>query len=180
MKTVNLQMDPKTAASEIAKWKQGKTVQDQLLVKAYRTLVRGGKLIDLHESFRISGCDEEGRPRLAFCRADASRVDFSCGDPPRSDVNFRSDVGRHSDFFFPCYVFPGIKKNVGTQRARVPIIPPEHRRSNLGQFRILFEAAWNQVTEDPMLLEPLGGSIYRVIAHWDLTVIEQAVLRGRR
>jgi hypothetical protein len=30
--------------------------------------------------------------------------------------------------------------------------------------------------DDPVLLSPLGGDLYAVLAHWDLTEIEKMVL----
>ena len=178
MLTADLTMKPEDAAKELAKWKRGKTAQDQLIMKAYRAIARGGKLIDLHESFKKSGCDLTGKPYLALARADATRVRGSIDW--KGDVEFRSNIGRYSrtDYVFPRNLWAGLVPWKGEVEARVPIIPPEYRRSNLAAYRILFEAAWGTVTEDPLLLEPLGGALYRVIAHWDLTVIEQAVLRG--
>lgn len=179
MKTFDLKMDSRAAATELGKWKKGNTPQDQLIKKAYRALARGGKLIDLHQSFQIAGCDANGRPALAFGRADATEISLTTWG--NDGISFRSNVGRHPDYIFPRILWPGlVTQSLSRVAARVPIIPPDFRRSNLSQYRILFEAAWNEITDDPMLLEPLGGSLYRVVAHWDLTIIEQAVLRGGR
>lgn len=42
------------------------------------------------------------------------------------------------------------------------------------------EAQWRPVPPvDPFLLKHLGGTLYVVLAQWDLTPLEQAVLAGR-
>jgi hypothetical protein len=64
--------------------------------------------------------------------------------------------------------------------AVVPIVPPQYRpKFKLSNYHILWEADWKRVPVDPILLKHLGGSLYAVLASWDLTEIEQAVLRGR-
>lgn len=45
---------------------------------------------------------------------------------------------------------------------------------------ILWEAEWQAVPpKDPALLRHLGGDLYAVVAVWDLTELERAVLGGR-
>ena len=44
---------------------------------------------------------------------------------------------------------------------------------------ILWEAEWETVPRDPLLLRHLAGGLYAVMASWDLTPLERAVLKGR-
>lgn len=67
-----------------------------------------------------------------------------------------------------------------TSRARVPFIPPQHRpRFRLDRYHLLWDAVWEQALPvDPLLLKHLDGPFYAVLAAWDLTPLEQAVMRG--
>lgn len=66
-------------------------------------------------------------------------------------------------------------------RALVPLIPPNLRPARaLVRYVILFEAEWEPVPPtDPLLLRHLHGDLYAVLAAWDLTPLERAVLAGR-
>ena len=69
-------------------------------------------------------------------------------------------------------------------RAIVPTIPPALRPPHkLSGYHILWEAEWGQETVvppgDPALLRHLSGDLYAVLAVWDLTELERAVLAGR-
>lgn len=77
--------------------------------------------------------------------------------------------------------------------AIVPMIPAsvrkEHKAYRDRERFILWEVedgGWSidrtppVVSGDPFLLEHLGGDLYAVLAEWELTALERAVLRGRR
>lgn len=70
-------------------------------------------------------------------------------------------------------------------RSLLPPIPPHLRpkRAGLHNFHILWEAEWevDRTTPpgDPALLRHLAGDLYAVLAVWDLTPLEQAVLGHR-
>ncbi len=179
MKTKELDIPRWTARDEAKKWGAGHTKQDQLIAKAFRAIGRGQKVIDLYESFQIAGVDAQCRPMLAIARADASRLTGWYGQHSNGRISFRSDTGRsgHDTVGVPASFLNGVK--FFDARARVPTVPPPLRQANLGRLWILFEAEWQAVTKDPFLLEHLGGALYRVVATWDLTPIEQVVLRGR-
>lgn len=176
MKTAILDVSVERATKEYARWRPGRTPQDQLIARAFRAIARGGKVIDLYESMRLAGCDSQGRPELAIVRADATSVRGAYWG--RDGVTFVANKGRHDTVSVPESFFPGLRKF--DARATVPIIPPPYRKYKIENYMILFDAAWENVTGDPILLEPLGGALYKVVATWDLTPIEQAVLRGRR
>lgn len=72
----------------------------------------------------------------------------------------------------------------GAWRAMVPIVPPALRPAHsLDGYATLFEVAeWAPdptAPHDPALLKHIGGDLYAVVATWDLTELEQAVLNGR-
>ncbi|MFI4852645.1 MAG: hypothetical protein ACIAZJ_26335 [Gimesia chilikensis] len=59
-----------------------------------------------------------------------------------------------------------------------PVSPPALLPvGNLANYQILWEAEWETVPVDPMLLKHLGKSLYVVLAQWDLTPLEQGILR---
>lgn len=72
----------------------------------------------------------------------------------------------------------------GAFRAMVPVVPPALRPVHaLSNYATLFEVAdWSKAPRppgDPALLKYVGGELYAVLAAWDLTPLEQAVLAGR-
>lgn len=68
-----------------------------------------------------------------------------------------------------------------TADAIVPLVPAGlHPGPALSNYHILWDAVWEPAPpKDPLLLKHLAGALYAVVAHWDLTPLEQAVLRGR-
>lgn len=180
MKTAQLDVPRWAAGDEAKKWGAGKTLQDKMIAKAFRAIARGKKVIDLYESMTLAGVDSLGRPQLAIARADSTSVNGMFGQYTNGMVHFRSDRGsyRTNQVSVPAAFMPGSKHF--DARAKTPICPPPLRQAKMERLWILFDAEWERVTKDPLLLEPLGGALYRVVGHWDLTAIEQAVLRGRR
>jgi hypothetical protein len=66
----------------------------------------------------------------------------------------------------------------------VPSVPPQFRPTGaLSDYHILFEAEWQRVPPvDPMLLKQIGHAespLFVVLAAWDLSPLEQAVLRAK-
>jgi hypothetical protein len=109
----------------------------------------------------------------------------------RCDIDelFARDESRHE---LPWRIF---------YRAVVPPVPPHLRpmhtkgfaagsqwrqvrvQSDLSRYHVLWEAEWELDRTvppgDPALLKHLGGTLYAVVAQWDLTPVEAAVLAGR-
>ena len=50
--------------------------EDELLMKTYREIARGCRVLDLRETLKLAGVDERWRPKLAIARADAAMVWF--------------------------------------------------------------------------------------------------------
>ena len=65
--------------------------------------------------------------------------------------------------------------------AIVPIVPAGlHPGPALSNYHILWDAVWTpEPPRDPLLLKHLAGSLYAIVAHWDLSPLERAVLAGR-
>lgn len=177
--------------------------EDEQIMRGYRVLAKGGQVIRLSQSLRSGGVDlltvrrrwgggtlDVTVPRLAVARANRTTVwtngvgdNGGCTMQTKRDphVNNRVDVMRFPEGTFE----PGQGDEGWSPRIRavVPNIPPRLRpRVGLGNFHVLFEAEWGLDPEppvDPALLRHIGGDLYAVIATWDLTELERAVLAGR-
>ena len=159
---------------------------DEDLMLAYRAMARGKVVIDLVTAMADAGLDAAGRPRLAVCRADAKTCTFrewngyryfcANGDWPRKGDNKNTiRLSPQTWAGAPVWV---TKEDA---RAAVPTVPPAKRPDRpLEEFFILWEAEWlPKLPVDPFLLKRIRGPLFAVVAHWDLTPLEQAVLRGR-
>jgi hypothetical protein len=62
----------------------------------------------------------------------------------------------------------------------VPPIPPRFRPEALDDYFTLFEAEWQPMPPvDPILLKRIGQTMFVIVAQWNLTAVERAVLEGR-
>lgn len=163
--------------------------EDEALMRGYRALSQGQKVLDLIQVMVEAGVDAQGRPRLAICRADAPTV--FCRRQLDGAASFsterlaRANIASASYISLPPGTLP-ILLSLGQRwqsiecRAVVPTIPPPYRPAHaLSGYHILWEAAWQGVPHDPFLLKRLATNLYVVLAQWDLTPLEQAVLRSR-
>lgn len=163
------------------------TDEDRGVLIGYLALARGRSVLNLNDVIRSSPLDEKGLPKLAAARAHwrwcwvdmqgrGAGQFFQGGSPNRSRPPW------HTRILFPTGTFrpPGNFYHT-RQRALVPTIPPNLRPARaLERYVILFEAEWQPVApKDPLLLRHLTGDLYAVLAAWDLTELERAVLAGR-
>lgn len=169
------------------------TKSDEILSKAFYALSRGRRVLDLGETMRSAGLDEQLRPRLAICRADKRLVRFvywsyapsfypgGIGSPHWSKLARRkinmTQLPRRT--FEEHWAQSWEWRQQVRLSARVPSIPPSIRpsRKRLKHYKILWEVDWEDVPADPILLSPIGGHFYAVVAQWDLTELERSMLR---
>jgi hypothetical protein len=165
--------------------------EDEAILRGYREIARGHPIISIRDVIHAGGETSRFLPKLAISRAEATRLEVR----RRRDgsVRFGQDLAFHPPRGVTLLP-PGTLSSVGWQRwsrpdaangsseiraeAIVPSIPPEYRpNAALERYWILFEAEWSQVApKDPALLRALGGGLYAVLATWDLTDLERAVL----
>lgn len=179
--------------------------EDEQIMRGYRALARGQQLIRLSDTLRAGGSTivtgrprwnrqqlvETRVPRLAVIRADATMCftqgidnDGGClltADKPNGELSANN---RRDRFQIADETFERTERGVWiTFRAIVPNVPPPLRPAHsLKGYMILWEAEWSQhpiPPGDPALLKHIGGDLYAVVAIWDLTELEQAVLAGR-
>jgi hypothetical protein len=176
---------------------------DDGMLRAYRWLARGYPIIRLSEAVAAGGTElrqvkrswgdvEQRLPRIAVCRANASHVITSGVQQDGSVRYYAGPLDRWNDP--PSTAKPNRvitqPDTFGTEdrpdghlsraycQAMVPTIPPPLRPARgLGGYHILWEAEWGpSVPIDPALLKHAGGDLYAVMAVWNLTELERAVL----
>lgn len=169
--------------------------EDAAIMRGYRELAKGHEVLNLHDAMSEAGVCEQGRPRLAICRADERRV--VCEIPYEGGratfgwggaIQWNSIKDRPARRDHVRTPLPGARRQRGrngggmTLHGVVPNIPPALRPSKgLHLYHVLWEVeSWEAVPVDPMLLRHLGGALYAVLAVWDLTELERAVLAGTR
>ena len=161
--------------------------EDEATLKTLNALARGEKVLNLFDVMEAAKCKPDGSPVLAIARATwthcwCSRVGDMLRFAGTSDTHHRT---RHMYVDIPRRRLPGfalpprvVNWREETWRAVVPQVPPRHRpkRRHLQGYFVLWEAEWQKVPVDPILLRHLTGPLYVVLAAWDLTEVERAVL----
>lgn len=191
----------KEAFKRNAKLRKEEVRKDLLAV--YGHLRHGKKIIDVPESFKKAGLNKDGDPRLAICRADGKQCfclkmeDCSAiFSMKRLDRWNRTPRKTYADLRLPSETFQWLPKdsalpvsmyNIKNQvvQCLVPIIPAKilvkEVRASLRNYHVLWEVEeWKQVPpKDPILLKRLTPNLFGVLATWDLTPLERAIIRGR-
>lgn len=200
METAELKFSKWEARDALAAYIQdlkGKTptAEDLTTMEIYRKLKMGRKVISLRDTFARAGCNRLGQPALAIARADAKRVVFipdatnpngtvlscfACDDSAlRNGLVYRRDRQPKSQrFFVPRHTWPGLADQRRVLRAIVPTIPPRYRPDRPQKYHILWEADWEAAPVDPLLLKRIAGDFFVVLAQWNLTTVERAVLNA--
>ena len=170
--------------------------------EAYEALAEGTPLVDIEQAIRSGGFDDKMRPRLAIAAADRKQVRFTWS-PNQPVAEF--DARRSTQFSARLMIFIDMKRLHGLVRqrrlrdgtlstfdayvqgyARVPMVPADVRpeTGQLRDWHILWEVdEWAdrpflaEPPRDPLLLKHIRGSLYAVLAQWDLTELERAVMR---
>lgn len=165
-----------------------RTVEDELLIGAYRAAAEGQRLINIQAAFRTTGLNAQGEPRLAMARADWR----SCILHPHMQIgtgwargaalftqNRRIDARlRTNCVSLPAQTFDADALTHKMLFSPVPHIPPRIRPKTpaLRRYHILFEVVWQEYPVDPFLLRHIAGSFYAVEAEWELTTLEASLL----
>lgn len=182
---------------EVVKTRKEKYLRD--LKQVYYHLSKGHQVLDIYEVFKKSGVNEDGEPKLAIVRADVKKCVFHKRDlgSGRFSENFDwrdQEIPARFDVFLPSNTFPDwkidetketwdderiIRRHIQT---KTTICPP-HLLPNgkLDNYYLLWEVEkWDEVpvAKDPFLLKRINDNAFIVLAEWNLTKVEQAVIRG--
>jgi hypothetical protein len=156
------------------------------LMRGYKAIARGQKVLDLHQAMRSAGLQPGTFPKLAICRADAKKCsvylmhDGGARFAADKDARWVYDREKKSVVRLPADTFER-RQTSAVGEALVPIIPPHLRpKSDISNYHIIWDAVWTKAAPvDPLLVRHLEGSLYAIVAAWDLTPLERAVLMGR-
>jgi len=177
METAEIQMSPRAARTEAERYSRCRdlTKTDRLIMKAYKSIAHGSRIIDLKKTMEIAGFDDNGRPRLAICCANATRVDVRCWP---GSTEFKWNHRYYDRSSMRIVGFGNNRTSTVDGWATTPYIPPYIRRARMSRYFVLWEATWHNVPAgDPYLLEQIDQNLFRVVAAWDITPLEAAVLR---
>lgn len=191
MKVEQLQVDPVKAYEYWRKYQSHvhrQTPADAEIAAIYKRIAQGKTVIRALESIRTAGLGADGCPKLAIAPAHMTTAWWrilrdSCTFGKRyPNSRDRLEVVRMD--------WPGIEaEHLRSARGRhqwawgatVPLIPVHLRpKRGLQNYHILWEAEWTQrYPVDPYLLRRFGGDAWLVVAAWDLTDVERAVMSSQ-
>lgn len=198
-----VEMAQEEAREEYLKYKEvimdRKEKQYEEIKKVYHALSKGHKVIDIFDAFKRIGVNKDGEPKLAICRADYVKVLFE-----KEELGSGSFLGIEKDKWLkesvrlPSGTFENWEREKDGQgnpkawawailrqkiKTGVPIIPA-HLLPNgkLENYYILWEVKdWTEAIppkKDPYLLRRISTNLFSVLAEWNVTDVERAVLRG--
>lgn len=180
----------------------------QAVAAGYEAMAAGYPIINYSAAIEDAPRDEKGRPMLAIARADMRQVRFEWRQG-RTEADFSTlprDLGRWQGFerwdYMGRWPHGLMVRRVDLGRthdsgfrvdgyALVPLVPAEALNtiggtSRLKDHLILWDVeAWSDTIIgakpdiDPFLLRPIHGDLCAIVAQWDLTELERAVMRGR-
>ena len=173
-----------------------RTAEDDAIAMGYRAAARGLPVISLSQTILAGGFHDNGMPRIAIVEATATTCFAHWRDSDlvfanRADwaANRGARVGSSSVRVpLPAESLPSwnrrSKHTYWSQASTiVPIVPPRYRPRlrNLRHRHVLWEVEqWTRVVpRDPALLRHIRGDLWAVLAVWDLTDLERAVLSQR-
>lgn len=158
--------------------KHYQTPADAEIAAIYKRIAQGKTAIRALESIRSAGLNAEGFPKLAICRADMAECWWR---PSPNQCTFGERFPRTRSRKTVAMDWAGLNSGKWEGQAIVPIIPVHLRpRRGLANYHILWEAEWTRhYPIDPYLLRRFGGDAWLVVAAWDLTDVERAVMSSR-
>lgn len=179
--------------------KEKRTAEDIAILKSTKAILAGKMVIRLADAVTAAGVDGNGMPRIAVARSDDKFVKCwsrgnhceMVGMTQKNEYVVDYHTKRGSRYHRIHMAKPrGFRFALGArfQETReavavVPSIPPAHRPppSTYDSYYLLFEPEWDtKPPVDPALIAPLGGGMFAVVAVWDLTDVERAVLATSR
>jgi hypothetical protein len=185
MKVETIQMVSRQQARELwRKYQEHRNYQepyDEEIAQIYRRIAQGHTVVRALEAIRKAGRNEQGFPKLAIARADATEIHWQ---PSHVYGVFNLDSWARSNQSSRRRVridWPECRSDWPNGRAIVPIVPVHLRpKRGLANYHILFEAEWQRTyPRDPYLLRRFGGDAWLVVAAWELTEVERAVMSQR-
>lgn len=173
------------------------------LQRAYGHMKHGGKIIDIFQVLKATGQGEDGNPKIAICRADAKKCYLSkqgngsaiFSHLPPDRWGRRQARKTYKEIQTPEGTYVWRNKEGIPARSRydikdeevstiAPIIPPQilidSVKHNLKNYHILWEVEdWKvEPPRDPLLLKMITLNLFAILATWDLTELERAIIKA--
>jgi hypothetical protein len=173
------------------------TTIDLDVMRGYKVLARGGRLLEVNAAIVAAGLNLAGQPKLAISRAHVSECHWQAQTTYTWDVAtgkgewqltggchyiYNPERRRVTDervrWTLPALSFTGKLSRLSI-KALTPFIPlPVRPRHNLSNYFLLWEANWHPSPPvDPYLLRPVAGSLMEILAEWDVSPVELAAVR---
>lgn len=189
-------IDPDEAEAKLREYEEliaaDRTAEDDAIAAGYRAARRGLGVISLQAVFGAGGFHaDDGLPRLAVARATDQNCfvrwdgdDLVFSDDGWHAANRGALVGEHSVRVVSPQGRPTSWRR-WSGSTMVPITPPRfrpRRPRRLSRCHVLWEVDhWqHEPPRDPALLRHIRGDLWAVLAVWNLTELERAVLAQRR
>lgn len=176
------------------------------LASVYGHMKEGRAVIDVIQAMRDAGLRDGGYPQLGVCRADYKEVYFKRENPGRgyftgrnvSKYPYATGKGKmgslKEDVVLSANTFRDWTEDESRWepsigRTMVPMIPAKFvPRGDYRNYYILWEAeSWVPVgpakvtrpPRDPFLMRRISPTMFAILASWDLSPLERAVIAGR-
>ncbi len=179
-----LKVTQEQASAALLQYKAHRNAYDRRdweIERIFRQISKGKIVISLRDAIVRGGIDDIGRPRLAVMRADQWAC--RCVAWRSESVVFTNEHdSRAADWHFDIPWPNRTRKSNDELVAILPRIPPQFRPAgnDLSGYHLLWEAEWNTLPHDPVLLKRIGKDAFVVVAAWDLTEVEMSVLRAHQ
>lgn len=186
MNVSTLTIEPDVAEERLEQYTKRPTIErtdeDQLLIKVYRQVAKGKKILNILDAFSSTGVNDQLEPKLAISRADFKSVVFEHGWlSSNNHENHFSPYGKWDSSKAERISFQSrfLAEKVTHKRlvTATPHIPPDIRPEKPHLYHVLFEVeSWQVYNKDPFLLKNVYGYLYSVEAEWELTDLEASLL----
>lgn len=168
----------------------------RVLKEAYYHASKGRKIIDIYQAMKEAGLNTDGWPKLAICRADGKECFFRRRKNGAGLFHYealnrweggnRISIRFGEGTFMDLPIAESWEHEKNERFADIPTIPAKYYpKGNLKRYYILWEVEeWREKTAfpkppiDPFLLKRISPNLFVVLAEWDLTPLERAVIRG--
>lgn len=192
--------------NQLLKKRKDKYLKDMKV--AMYNLKQGKELLDIYVVMEKVGVNKNQEPKLAIARADWKKVYFTKKDSGRGFFSGREDKSwadkSIGEIDLPPETFQhwlrekyDIKLQSGKTakaddewrinkqklKTKIPVIPAYmHPEGELKDYYILWEVdQWEDVPpkrDDPLLLKRITENLFVILGAWDVTELEQSIIRG--
>jgi len=190
---LKIEVTKERALSLIKEYKDApyKEPTDKVIISILEYQLKKTKpIINVADAMIRGGCNEAEAPNIVLAPLTSTEIYCNAMSPDTFILYDKTLEEINEDGDFIKSIDPnGWQFEVGnpdqgrawdTSRALLPAIPPRIRPKNPKKHFVLWEANWELMPQlgDPALLKQIHGPFFQVVNVWDLTKLEEKVLRG--